>query len=333
MQTENQTPSKEQFIEKLDKKYPDNKIDVVGEYINSKTKIKCRCKVCGKEWMPTPDNLMHGKGCPNCSVGGLKPKTNEKFLEEYNKKFPNSNIIFLSKYNGVKEKIQCKCKLHNYVWETTPDSLLQGHGCLKCGGSIPKTTNEFKKEFYGKFPNSNIEIIGEYKKESFPILCKCKACGNEWNTTTPHRLLNGNGCPKCANSKGNNLIEEILKNNGVQFEKEMKFENCKLKDYLRFDFYIPNKEVAIEYDGEQHFKATGLYGGNEGFKTRIECDNIKNLYCKNNNISLLRIPYKYNPIKSPRKIEKLVLEFLKTKEIPMEIKNFYSSQEFSQYLK
>lgn len=66
------------------------------------------------------------------------------------------------------------------------------------------------------------------------------------------------------------------------------------KEYLPFDFYLPDYNCCIEYDGEQHIRATTLYGGEEGLKKVKLRDSIKNKYCKDNNIPLLRISHKEN---------------------------------------
>ena len=328
------TFTKKDFEDKYFSKFPDSQIKVLGEYITAKTKIECKCKKCNYEWSPTPDNLMSGKGCPKCNNNSGLKKTTQEFKDEYYSKYPNSNTIIIGEYKGARTKIKCKCKKCSYEWETNPDTLLRGSGgCYKCTGHIAKTTQDFIKEYQEKFPNSNISIIGEYIKENIPIKCKCNICNNEWETTTPHRLLNGCGCNKCSNSKGNNIIKDILNSNNIEFIEEMKFEDCKGKGYLRYDFFLPKYNIIIEYDGEQHFTATSFYGGQDGFEQRIEYDNIKNNYCKDNNILLLRIPCKYKPTKHKNKIEKIILSFTKTYTIPNEIKKFYDKYEFSNYLK
>jgi very-short-patch-repair endonuclease len=60
---------------------------------------------------------------------------------------------------------------------------------------------------------------------------------------------------------------------------------------LKFDFYIESLNLCIEYDGIQHFEAIEHFGGEEALLKTKERDEIKNNYCFNNNINLLRIPY------------------------------------------
>lgn len=67
-----------------------------------------------------------------------------------------------------------------------------------------------------------------------------------------------------------------------------------LNDHIRFDFYLIDYNVLIEYDGRQHFKSIEHWGGEEEFKKRKINDSIKEEYCKNNRIPLLRISYHDN---------------------------------------
>ena len=64
-----------------------------------------------------------------------------------------------------------------------------------------------------------------------------------------------------------------------------------MEKHTCFWFYLPDYNLLIEYDGRQHFEISEYFGGYEGFiNTKIR-DTIKNIYCRNNNIDLLRIPY------------------------------------------
>ena len=67
------------------------------------------------------------------------------------------------------------------------------------------------------------------------------------------------------------------------------FKDCIYQAQLRFDFYLPDYNCCIEYDGIQHFKRTNF--SHDNFEERQKRDEIKNQYCKDNNIVLIRIPY------------------------------------------
>lgn len=92
-------------------------------------------------------------------------------------------------------------------------------------------------------------------------------------------------------SKGEFKIKQILEDNCIQFEQEKRFEDCKDQTFLPFDFYV-NDEYIIEFDGIQHFdfKNSG-WNTEENFKITQKHDEIKNQYCLDNKIPIIRIPY------------------------------------------
>ena len=183
--------SYEEFLEKFYKQNKNaNNIEILGEYINGRAKIKCKCKIDGYEWKVIPSDLLYKNcGCPKCN--GMY-KTTEEFKQEM--KEINDDIEILGEYKSALTKIKCKCKIDGHEWEATPHDLLSGRGCPKCYGRN-KTTEEFVNEL--KEINDNIEILGEYIKSNIKIKCKCKIDGYEWEVT-PNSLLNGSGCPKCV---------------------------------------------------------------------------------------------------------------------------------------
>ena len=126
-------------------------------------------------------------------------------------------------------------------------------------------------------------------------ICKC-SCGNEVSVRSDHLLKEEIlSCGCLSISKGEKKIEEILKKLNLNFKKQFTFEN--LKGYsrvLKFDFVIFKEDsslIAIEYQGEQHYKEIDFFGGKENFIKQKEYDLKKKEYCHDNNIMLLEIPY------------------------------------------
>lgn len=116
-------------------------------------------------------------------------------------------------------------------------------------------------------------------------------CGHEPHWITPSDLKQNYGCPVCKESKGEKCIRGYLEKNNIEFEQECKSNNCKYKNFLRFDFYIPKYNLCVEFDGEQHYKARDFFGGQKSFELTQKRDKIKNKYCSDNKINLIRIPY------------------------------------------
>ena len=271
----------EEFKQEM-KKINDN-IEILGEYIGTDKKIKCKCKIDGYEWETTPHNLLNNHGCPKCAG---RNKTTEEFVDKM--KEINNDIEILGEYVGSDIKIKCRCKIDGYEWEIIPSSLLRGTGCPKCGGNASKTTEEFVDKM--KEINNDIEILGEYKTSYTKIKCRCKLDGYEWEAK-PRNLLSNRGCPKCNASKGEKRVAEYLDDRNIEYKQQYKFDDCRSKYKLPFDFYILSKNIAIEYDGRQHYEIIDYFDGLDGFiDTKIR-DTIKTIYCKENNLKLIRIPY------------------------------------------
>ena len=125
-------------------------------------------------------------------------------------------------------------------------------------------------------------------------LCKCD-CGNFTEVSVGQLMRQHTLSCGCRHqSKWEMFISDFLVFLNVNFQSQKRFNDCRNKkqsDTLPFDFYLPDYNVCIEYDGEHHFHPMEMWGGYEKFVIYKENDNIKNEYCKNNNITLLRLPY------------------------------------------
>ena len=200
MQSRKITP--EEFRNRVKKVNPN--IQVIGDYKATKYKVKCKCDICGYEWMGNPQNLLNGHGCFQC-VGSRK-KTTEEFVNELT--LINDKILIIGEYEGAHKKIRCKCDICEFEWSTAPHTLLRGRGCPQCATlSIADSLRSTKEQLIKRiavFENS-IEIVGEYKNAHSKIECRCKKCGCEF-VKTPTELLRGQGCPWCAGRKDSPII-------------------------------------------------------------------------------------------------------------------------------
>lgn len=273
--------SHEEYLGNIEKINPN--IEVVEKYIDSKTKILHRCKIDGYEWYVQPNSILSGYGCPVCSK---KIKTTDMFKKELFE--VNKDIIVIGSYINSKTKIKCMCKIDGYKWDAYPNGLLKGSGCPVCYGNKRKTQQEYI--FDVKNIDSNIEVIGTYVNAKTKILHRCKIDGIEW-MADPHHILFGQGCPLCNMSRGEKEVRDYLIENNVIFIPQYTFDECKNKKLLPFDFYLPDYNACVEYDGIQHFKPIERFGGIEKFVEQQHNDLIKTNFCENNNIKLLRIRY------------------------------------------
>ena len=103
--------------------------------------------------------------------------------------------------------------------------------------------------------------------------------------------LNGQGCMSCKTSKGEVFIKDFLIKNCISFIQQYKFDDCRDKKQLSFDFYLKNLNICIEFNGKQHYEPIEYFGGINSLKSQIKRDLIKREYCENNNILLIIIRY------------------------------------------
>lgn len=115
----------EEFVNDLKK--VTSEITILGNYVNSKEKIKVKCNRCDHEWAAAPSNLLNGNKCPKCT--GIYKKTTEDYKKELS--IINDKIEVIGEYIGARDKIKVKCKICNHIWEPAAGSLLAGHGCPK----------------------------------------------------------------------------------------------------------------------------------------------------------------------------------------------------------
>jgi hypothetical protein len=139
---------------------------------------------------------------------------------------------------------------------------------------------DYSKVVYGSNNNDKVCII-------------CKEHGEFWQTPRGH-LNEKQGCPKCKLSKGELTLERYLQKNNVMYESQKRFLDCKDKLPLPFDFYLPEVNICIEYDGQQHYRT---WNGKQteryllDFQKTRQHDEIKTNYCKENGIRLIRVSY------------------------------------------
>lgn len=125
------------------------------------------------------------------------------------------------------------------------------------------------------------------QKTAWYYQCECGRTGIATSTNLKRGRIRS--CGKCARpSVGEELVEQWLKSHQIMYEREKQFIQCQDSYRLRFDFFLPDYGLAIEFDGEMHYITTSLNNDLDGQQRR---DKIKTDYCIDNGIVLLRIPY------------------------------------------
>lgn len=257
---------------------------VKGEYINNHTPVELFHKVCGNPTYPVPkDFIKRGGTCDWCSHN--RPYTHDELVA----KLREHNIVPLDSFNGVGDRIEVRCLVCNYKRKAYINSILAGHNCPRCSHRLKITIPEFKRRIYKIFGNK-YTYKGNFTGYRDHVDMWCNKCNLPFSPTVDS-LLQGHGCPSCASSHGEQNINKILREHHVSFESQKTFSDCKDKQALPFDFYLQDLNTCIEYDGKQHTVPVKIFGGEEGLKIRQYHDQIKNKYCRANDIRLIRIPY------------------------------------------
>jgi hypothetical protein len=214
----------------------------------------------------------------------------KKHVDKNNKPLYNYDEV---KYIDAHYKVKIFCKkCLLYFYQSPNDHLSGGCGCQKCGSkknfiNITYTTEQFIKKARSirgdKYDYSKVK----YKNSHTFIIIICKKHGEFLQRPNGH-ISGKYDCPKCKISVGEAIIETWLKKHDISYKSQYKFDDCyrsKLSK-MRFDFYLPNFNTCIEFDGIQHFGKGRYYE-----KSIFDRDNFKNDYCKQNNIRLIRIPH------------------------------------------
>lgn len=242
------------------------------------------------------------KGCKYCHG---KNKTTDDFKKEIFAIQPN--IIILNEYTGsdTQNRIYCKCSVCGYEWDTSPATLRNGSGCPMCANRSRSLKEQMSQgDFEAKLSKvqPNLKIIGEYCGTHKLISVKCLKHNVIWESYPANLLNKSSQCKLCRSenadiqSTGEKIISDYLTKRKYTFQYDKSLNGCKFKRLLRFDFYIPEINVCIEYDGEQHYMPVTFNGISKSASlNRLlntqKRDSIKNKYCQDNEIKLIRIPY------------------------------------------
>ena len=262
------------------------------EYINAHEKLEMECKEnhrCFINW----NNFKNGRRCKECAK--KKIGDSKRLSYDYVKKYfkDNGYTLLNNTYTTANKKLITLCP-NRHIHKTSFNTFQQGHRC-SCEAKTKgvKHSFDYVKDYIS---NNNYELLTTIYNNCYEkLLIKCdKGHIYEGNF---HNFKSGFRCPICNRSKGENEIEKYLKERNINFITQYKFDDCRNKNKLPFDFAILNEDDSIkcliEFDGKQHFEMVEFFGEESYIRTK-QNDDIKNKYCETNNIKLIRISYNEN---------------------------------------
>jgi len=272
-------------------------------YHNNITKIKIKCNNHKHIWETTYNAfIIQNASCKKCTKKYIP--TQEESIQIVLNKCIEKNFTLTESfiYKNVKTKIHLRCNIDNNEWITIYNDFINGgYGCIKCSQKSKKLQIDINNNISDKCKYMNYELVEPfiYKNNNSKIHLRCLKHNYNYDWYVSYRgfILGDKNCPKCKSSKGEISITKFLQDNNIKYTEEYKFNDCKYKNQLPFDFYLPNYNICIEYDGKQHYQIIEHFGGYKRLNEQRIKDKIKTKYCKNNNIKLIRIPYtEYNNI-------------------------------------
>ena len=282
------------------------KIEIISnEYKTMQTKMKWKCtdNKCGHIFETSFYYFYYyGSGCPFCvnqKIGlanCLATKNPELAKEWYS--IGNGDLTPHDVSEHYKYSVWWQCsKNKNHIWKNKVKYRNEGFGCPYCNKS--RASEEYNllidnpqlcKEWdYSKNKLKPTDYTPYSKKK---VWWKCDKCEKSWKADISNRNNQDSLC-SCGKfiSKGERKIKEFLDLHNIDYKSQYKFDNCRDKLPLPFDFYFPELEKMCEYNGSQHYEPHDYFGGESRFKIQQKHDQIKRDYCKENDIKLIEIPY------------------------------------------
>lgn len=291
------------FLERAEKTHQNRYEYLENSYVNYTSKMKMFCSEHGFFSQTPHSHISMKTGCPKCGViqSALSnhkgwDSVHNMFLDVHGSRY----FYDQGSYTDVSTKMKIKCNIHGWFFQK-PYQHYGGSGCNKCAIA---EVHEKQKIDFTEFKERSILKHGfryTYSKDEYidiftPVKITCEKPGDFYQKPRDH--YRGSGCPKCLSSRGENTVRLILQELKIKFEEQKTFKDLIYKSRLKCDFFIPDANIVIEYNGLQHYEPISVFGGLKGLKETQKRDLIKYYYLAENNIDLIIIRYDIDDIKS-----------------------------------
>lgn len=244
-----------------------------------------RCQY-GHEWLARYGSIKSGYGCPICSRNRIKT------IEDYHDMAREIGYTFAGDLpKNTKTKADWICA-SGHVWITSFNSIKNGSRCSHCSGNARLST----QDYHDMAAERGFTFVGHVVSSvGVPVTWRCSN-GHTWDAAY-YNIKSGRGCPRCSftiiESNGEKAVADALIWLGIEFEREKRFDDCRDKRPLPFDFYFEHNGIKYlcEYNGAQHYRPIDRFGGEDSYNDMVRRDRIKSDWAIRNGYTLIIIDY------------------------------------------
>lgn len=258
------------------------------------TRVKLKCPSHNHAFSSTVKALISdARNCPKCKgfrISDSKTVAFQEFLERAKAVHSDKYSYNEATYKGLMQPMEIVCQQHGSFTQA-PVHHLSNKGCVICNRTGSYLTTEVLqqqlKELYGDDATISFDNV-VHDPDSRYITITCETHGDV--RALKASVRRGRGCPKCyPKSRGEAILAYMLSKYKVSFIEQYKFEGCVHKAPLPFDFFLPDLNVCIEYQGPQHYRPVDAFGGVETFEKVQVRDKVKRDFCRAEGLKLIEI--------------------------------------------
>lgn len=272
--------------------------EIIEDYILSSVPTEMKHTLCNHVYKVRPNLFLKGGRCPNCNGNDAKRKTTEQFKEEV-MALVGDEYTVLGDYVARDINIKIRHNVCNREYFVEPGNFLHKSRCIECHhNSLRLTQAEVESKFRDAI-GEHYQLVSEYHSMQTKVTMKHTLCGNTFEVRPTDIIYKASGCTVCVQSKGEDFISEYLKSRGIRYIAQKKFDDLKNIFQLPYDFYLPQYNTLIEYQGSQHFYPK-TFGGmpkelaEANLVSQKHRDKLKKEYADKNGYTLWEPTYKLN---------------------------------------
>jgi very-short-patch-repair endonuclease len=264
-----------------------------------KNKLIIKCNIHNYRWFPSANNFI-GKntGCPLCAGNRIERDELIYVLQEISKRTERT-VLNLSELKNSGSRLIVKCNTCSSVCKTNYTSFKKSVKCRKCLNILKLSNDDATIRIIDRCNILNHTFLGfsnnKNSIENTKSLINLRCSNNhDFSIRYDNYIYGKNSCSICNESKGEVIIADFLRRNNIKYTPQKRFNDCRFKKPLPFDFYLDDLKICIEFDGIHHFRDTKFKGKKTNLEYIKNNDAIKTNYCIVSGIKLLRIKYDEN---------------------------------------